>query len=404
MTYATHPIVWKILFNVWAFSILFLAYGTAVGVRSLRKAKRTKGLEALGNYPQGYPPISILKPLKGIDEGLRENLETFFHLDYPTFELRFCVASANDPAIPLIEEMIARYPHVNALLTVGASNIGSNPKVNNIFRSYKQARYDWILINDSNTRVLPDYLRVLAARFGEGVAMQSSIVFGSSPQGLGGELEATFLNTYYARNIMGLAAIGHPCVMGKAMMFRRSLVEQIGGLASFGKYIAEDYMAGHILHSKGFKVQICHNTIEQYIGKHSFQAFWARHVRWSRLRKVQAIGPYLVEPFISAVGSAIIGAIAMHARWGISPALFITLHMAFWFVCDVMMMQSMGQAFNARTPLVWMIRELTNIPLWIATMSGNTIEWRGQKIKLARHTIPVSLKLPDPVLEETAGA
>src|SRR6185437_12187382 len=142
---------------VWAIALSLTLWGSWLALRHFE-------LEApLAHLPHALPPVSVLKPLKGADSGLRENLETFFHLDYPEFEILFSVADPDDPAAQIVRDLIALHPEIKAELIVGQVEVGANPKVNNLVFSYGRARHDWVLISDSNVRVPPDYLATLAA-------------------------------------------------------------------------------------------------------------------------------------------------------------------------------------------------------------------------------------------------
>jgi ceramide glucosyltransferase len=394
--------LWHFMLSTWLLAVSLVVFGT---IRSLFKIRSPRATVDFGDVAE-LLPVSILKPLRGVDEGLEENLESFFQIDYPDFELLFSVADHDDPVVPLIQKLLDKFPHVQARLYVGSFDIGCNPKINNFFRAYKLAAHDWILVSDSNTRVASDYLKRIAVQFKNDVAMQTSVVYGSHPRGLGGMLEATFLNTYYARSVLMVEALGHPCVIGKSMLFRKSLLEKIGGFVPLSEYIAEDYEAGHRLHIAGYQVQYSRDPIEQYIGNYSFSQFWSRHVRWGRIRKLQAFFPFCAEFLIGSTASGGIGAMAFSEGWGISPVHFFLGHMAFWFFCDAMVLLRMGQKPGLSTLPVWLLREIIHLPLWIHISLGNTIQWRGRTIKLGRGGIvkPDFEMIEEEVVEECSRA
>jgi ceramide glucosyltransferase len=365
--------IWHFAIAIWILAIAVVFFGTFRALFTLKKPNAPRMI-----LPDAeLPPLSILKPLKGIDENLELNIESFLRSNYPEFEILFSVADLDDPAIGLVERLIQKYPNVQARLYIGASKIGRNPKINNIFRSYKEALHDTILISDSNTRVGADYLRRIASQFGPDIAMQSSVVFGGHPLGLGGMLEATFI-----RIMLAVEALGHPCTMGKAMMFRKSVFERVCGFSAISNDIAEDYEAGHRLHLMGLKVQTTHDPIEQYIGKYSIGNFWSRHVRWGRIRKLKAPLPFCAEFLVGAVPSGLIGAMAFSGEFDFPPLVFLFLHMTFWFLCDSMILSRVGQKFTWATAPVWLLREILSLPLWLHISIGNSIQWRGRTIQL----------------------
>jgi ceramide glucosyltransferase len=332
--------------------------------------------------PFNLYPITVLKPLKGAESGLLENLETFFRLDYPKYEIIFSIADDRDPAFPVISRLIQKHPAIPVRLIIGDVKVGANPKINNMVRGYQEAKYDWLLISDSNIRVRPDYLKRLVAQLDPGVGIITSLVAGLNGEGLGGQLEASFLNTFYARG-MGLAfSAGMPVVMGKSMMFRKATAERFGGIKILAQYLAEDYMAGEAIRHLGLKTVLSCDPIVQHIGTYSLKNFWSRHIRWGRLRKVQSPLTFYIEPFFGCLISGLLGAIAMRSWLGFSPTLFIALHLCAWSLCDLLLMRKLGQKLEARLPVLWFMRELLSLPLWAHIASGSTVDWRGRKLKL----------------------
>lgn len=332
--------------------------------------------------PFGLFPVTILKPLKGADSDLKQNLETFFNLDYPKFELLFSVADPFDPAFDVACELIRKHPHVRARLITGDVKVGANPKINNMVKSYGQAAYDWLLISDSNVRVKPDYLKRMVAHLETGVGAVTSVVAGQNPEQLGGHLEASYLNTFYARGMMLAFRTGNPIVMGKSMLFRKSTAERFGGITMLARYLAEDYMAGEAIRHLGLRALMTCDPIVQHIGNYSFKSFWQRHLRWGRIRKNQSPITFWIEPLLGCFPSALIGAIAAHMAFGFSIADFLALHLVVWSSCDFLMMRRLGQKIEYKLPLIWFLREALVLPLWINIAAGNTVDWRGGKLKL----------------------
>ena len=144
--------------------------------------------------PLFLPPVTILKPLKGVDAGFEENLRGFFDLDYPRYELIFSVDNPADPAAAAVRAEMGRHPEVRAQLVIGAVNVGPNPKVNNLVIPYDRAAYDCVLISDSNVRVSPDYLKRLMPYLKPDVGIVTAVVAGTESKGIGGALEAAYLN------------------------------------------------------------------------------------------------------------------------------------------------------------------------------------------------------------------
>lgn len=360
----------------WCFALLLTGIGTWLTLRHFDTPP--PHLDA----PFGLYPISILKPLKGVDPGLRENLESFFTLDYPEYELIFSVADSADPACRVVRELVSKYPHARARLLIGAVEAGLNPKVNNLIRGYESAAHDWILISDSNVRVGPGYLKRLTAHLENGVGMVTAVVTGKSALGLGGRLETMFLNTFYARGMVSLSCIGRTPVVGKCMLFRRSTAKRFGGIRALARYLAEDYMAGEAMRMLNLKVIVAADPVAQYLGSYSFRDFWSRHVRWGRIRKSQAPIPFFIEPFFGSILSGIGGSLALSRFTGLpAPAIFAA-HLSAWIACDFLVSHRVSRAVDPQFPLVWLFREFSAIPLWFHIASGSSVIWRGRRFRL----------------------
>ena len=333
--------------------------------------------------------------MKGADPSLKENLRSFFQLDDSIpFELLFSVETKNDPAFEIAQNLIAEYPLVRARIYLSSqsahlySPLGLNPKLKNLAQSYEHASYDLVLISDSNVRVKPSMLFDLTREFDEKTGLITSIVAGTEFKGLGGYLEAMYLNTFYARFNSLANAYAKPCVVGKSMLFRKSVAARFGGLKILSQFLAEDFMAGESMAKLGLRVKTAHQSVNQIIGTHSLNDFWSRHLRWGRIRKAHAPLAYLVEPFSNAWVISILGALALPTP--LLPTLCSSL--LFWMICDAVQFFALGRVKASQAlgfPLVWMIREALAVPLWIRIGMANTVNWRGNRLQLARGGILV---------------
>jgi ceramide glucosyltransferase len=335
------------------------------------------------NSAQDTPPVSLLKPLKGLEPGLERNLESCFRVKYPKFEILFCVADRTDPVCPLVEQLIQFHPEVNARLVVSNVEIGPNPKVNNLYIAYHQALYDHIVISDSNVRVKTNYLYQMVANLKDDVGAVSSMLVGVGFRGLGGYLEAAYLNAVLTRMMPFGVLIGMPLVLGKSMLFRRSVAAQFGGLDYLVRYLAEDYMTGYAMKKLGLKIALSVEPVQQYIGSRSFKSFWARHVRWGRLRKAHAGAGFFLELFSGAIISGLLGAWGLHQFTGISGFLIFAIHLALWAMWDLSLLSKNGK-ITPGIAAAWLLREVLALPLWCHAALGNTVEWRGRHLRLKR--------------------
>ena len=325
------------------------------------------------------PPVSILKPLKGVDPGLAESLETFLTQDYPRYEVIFAVAEAEDPAIAVVTKLRARHPNAAARLVVGDEHVGANPKVNNLVRPLKIAQYDYVVISDSNIRATPTYLRDIVREAGPNVGAVTAPVRGLGGEGLGGRLEEMHLNSFYLRSMLVSHALGTGLVLGKTMMFKRSFSDRLGGFNRFGNQGAEDYAFGMATRRVGREISLVSAPVTQHVGARSFQNFFLRHSRWSTLRKYSAPGLFFIEWVHHGVLTLLFGWVGW-SQMGIIYSVGSLLATALiWILGDLALLRQLGGRFHLG---IWVVRELTVPFIWLNAVATRQVTWRGNKLRL----------------------
>src|SRR5215831_18300924 len=186
------------------------------------------------------PPVTIVRPVCGVDNFVEDTLASSFALDYPRYELVFCVAQPRDPIVPIVRALIESHPHVRGRLLVGDDRVSQNPKLNNCIKGWDAAAHDWIVIADSNVLMPADYIQRLMAAWQSGCGLVCAPPIGSHPGTIWAELECAFLNTYQARWQYCADALGHGFAQGKTMLWRRPDLEAAGGIRALGAELAED--------------------------------------------------------------------------------------------------------------------------------------------------------------------
>ena len=193
-------------------------------------------------------------------------------LDYPTFEVLFCVASPNDPALPLLHRLIAAHPAIAARILIGADKISGNPKLNNCAKGWRAAAHPFVLMADSNVLLPPDCLTRLLERWTPDTGLVSSPPIGVEPAGFWARLECAFLNTFQARWQLAADRTGHGFAQGKMLFWQRDLLERAGGIAVLGQEMAEDVAATKVVRATGLKVRLPARLFAQPTGPRSFAA------------------------------------------------------------------------------------------------------------------------------------
>ncbi len=315
-------------------------------------------------------PITILKPMKGDSEfGLLENLTSFFEMTFMEGdEIIFCFETEDDPGIKLVESLQAKFPYVPVRITKKAVRIGVNPKIQNMWEGYKTAKNDLILISDSNTLVKPYYLALLDDQHKYDTGVLAAVIICNNATSLAGRVESMLMHRFYSKWMVLLNSIGHSIVMGKSMMFSKSALEACGGFFYASKYLAEDYVIGQMLSNSGYYTHVLSIPVTESVGKRSFREVFMRYVRWGRMRKAHAPVTFMLEPLSSMTVMSWIS-IFVFPWW---VGLVLSTIWA-WFETDMI-----HYAGGKNNFLAYMVSEWLIIPIWIYTLCGNAVEWRGR--------------------------
>lgn len=329
------------------------------------------------------PAVSILRPLCGIENFIEETLQSTFRLDYPRYEILFCVAHDDDPVVPVVRELMAKHPEVQTKLLFGNSEISSNPKLNNMAKGWKVARHGWILIADSNVLMSRDHVQRMLSIWTLDTGLVCSPPIGCAPQNFWAELECAFLNTYQARWQCFADSIGLGFTQGKSMLLRRELLDRTGGIKSLGREAAEDAAATKIVRELGLKVRLVKAPFLQPLGSRRAADVWNRQVRWARLRRDTFKWFFLPEIFTGAVPPAVAGVmVAAAASWPVMMGAILAFFFA-WYAAEALLARAAGWPLSARSVAAWIIRDALLPVLWIAAWVSNGFVWRGNTMTLA---------------------
>ena len=360
------------------FCVLFAAVQiTSIAIAIVRL--RRKAARRVGDYP----PVSLVRPLCGIDNYATETLRSTFELDYPRCEILFCVADAVDPVLPLIKDLIAAYPTVAARVLIGDDRVSANPKLNNVIKGWRAALHDWIVIADSNVLMPRDYMQCLFASWRADTGLVASPPIGSQPRGFWAEIECAFLNTYQARWQYFVDRFGKGFAQGKTMLWRRADLDRAGGIEALGKEIAEDAAATKIVRGAGLKVRLVDRPVAQPLGRRGVREVWNRQLRWARLRRASFFIYFLPEILSGGVLPMICAAILAHAL-GWPGLLFISAFALFWYGSEMVLAAASGWHVSLLHPLYGLMRDLMLPTLFVAALRGNDFIWRGNAMQVER--------------------
>ena len=377
-------------------SALFVALGLMLALL-MAIAQRRLHRAAPPPIPRRLPGVSILKPLKGVDAHLRENLRSIFRLDYPSYEVILGAEDPGDPALAVARSVAAEHPRVPSVVVANSRTIGFNPKVNNLANLAHVARYRTFLISDSNVRVPPGHLKNLAAhRALAGGGLVWSLFRGTHGRGLGGALESLQLNVAVMGGVSGLMhLLGIPCAVGKSMLVDRKDLDGIGGFPFLSRFLAEDHVCAEELAARGRPVVVTGCLIDNVLGRRTLREFVARHLRWARLRRHVSLPGYLAEVLLNPSFIALVALLIFRTREAVvvaGVALAGMSAIAYWTEREL----GVKRAWWLYPALELGLSTAKGV-LWFVPFFSRTVVWRGHELTLRSRT-RIELNSPEPPL------
>ncbi len=331
--------------------------------------------------PPRPPAVTIVRPVCGLENNLESTLHSTFRLDWPDYEIIFCVATASDPAIAVVRRCMASHPHIPARLLVGDDRISVNPKLNNVIKGWRSARYDWIVLADSNVLMPEDYIRQLFARWLPGTGAVCSPPIGSAPEGFAAALECAWLNSFQARWQLLADAIGLGFAQGKTMLLNRQIMARAGGFERLGEEVAEDAATTGLIRGLGLKVRLVKQPFPQPLGRRDLASVWKRQLRWARLRRA-SFPLYFVPELIAGAALPLAALTALVATGTCSP-LSALLYLVAWYGGETLLNRSFGWHTGLLGLPATVARDIALPVLWIAAWFGNGFVWRGNAMTVA---------------------
>ena len=354
----------------------------------LAAAWRCKARPRTLPVPNPAPKISLVRPLCGIEPFGEETLRSTFGLDYPDYEIIFCVQRGSDPIVPLAERIIAEHPHQPARLLIGDDPISSNPKLNNCVKGWNAAGHDWIILADSNVLLPKDYIQTLLKAWDDKTGLVISMPIGSQPQGFWAEVECAILNTFEARWMFAGEILGLGFAQGKNMLWRRQLLEDAGGIAALAAELAEDAAATKIVSAAGLKIRFVDMPFEQPLGPRKALDIWSRQVRWARLRRVTFPAYFAPEPISGAfLPLLLIGIAAYGYDW--NPAAVVAAFAAVLYGAELILANVAGWFVNWASPIACIVRDIGFPLMWLTACLFDDFTWHGKSMSV-KEAVPGS--------------
>ena len=329
------------------------------------------------------PPVSILKPLRGTDPDIYESFRSHCLQDYPQYELIFGVSDPDDPAVELVERLQAEFPARSIRLVVCPKVLGTNLKVSNLVQMLPLARYDYLIVNDSDIRVDPDYLRRVMREFADSrVGMVTCLYRGIAGRTLGSRLEAIGISTDFSAGVLAARQIeGIRFALGSTLAFPRKSLEAIGGFEPLVDYLADDFELGARIARTGFEVRLSDVVVDHHLPDYSLRGFLQHQLRWARSTRDSRPWGYTGMVLTFGLPWALLAVLlSAGAAWSwLSLILTAALRLA--------MALTLGSSILHDPDVLRLmhllpLRDLVAMLVWMASFTGHTVAWRGDEFIL----------------------
>lgn len=326
------------------------------------------------------PPASIVVPVCGLDNHIEDTLRSAFRLDYPRYELIFCVARPDDPVVPLLRRLMADHPWIDARLLTGDERISENPKLNNVFKGWRETAYPFVAICDSNVLLPRDYVQHLFEKFDARTGLVCSPPIGCRPEGFFAEVECAMLNNYQARWQCFADFLGLGFAQGKTLFWRKSDLERAGGIRALGAESAEDAACTKIVRNLGLRVRLMQPPVRQPLGLRRATDVWKRQRRWARLRRASFPLWYSLE-ILSGMFAPLVALIAAATMAGLPAPAPALAFLAVWYGAEWLLSVKAGWPTSRWTIATFVLRDLMLPVLYVNAWLGRGFEWRGNDMR-----------------------
>ncbi len=333
--------------------------------------------------PEFAPAVSILKPVYGLDRETYQNYASFCTQAYPQYEILFCASDEQDPAVAVIRKLIQDFPDRSIRLLIGSEPLGVSDKVNKLCRLAREAKFEIVIVSDSDVRVEPGHLRAVVAPFADSqVGGVTTLYRGLTDGSFAANLEALGNSTDFAAGVLVswlLADVNF--MLGATMAVRKTCLDQIGGFESMVDYFSDDYELGNRIAAKGHRVELIPHTVAIVYPHQTLKEAFLHQLRWNLSIRFSRPAGHLGLIFTQALPLAILGAIcAPSAAWAVALlAAYFVLRVAVGWKIGVSGMKDQ----NLRGKLELLpLRDIFAFAVWLVSFFPRNILWRGKRFRV----------------------
>jgi ceramide glucosyltransferase len=339
------------------------------------------------------PPVSLLKPVRGVDFGSYENFASFCQQDYPEYEILFAVNDDNDPALPLLRKIMADFPKKRIRLFTCAEDLGANRKVNKLAMLTREAQYDVLVLTDGDVRIDSGYLRDVVAHLRDKkIGAVTSFYRAIAQDNLGAKLEAIgAASDFFAGVLMARWKEGIRFALGASIATTKEWVRKIGGFEAIADTLADDYELGLRIAKAGGEIVLSHEPVWTMYPAQTFRGFWDHQLRWARTVRLCRPLSYLGLLFTQGLPWTLLAILLAPAPW------IAFAYLAAFLVLRFTMAWAVG-VWGVRDDVLrrnlWLvpIRDAVYFVVWLASFRSNRIRWGSEEYAIRNGRMVSSCK------------
>ncbi len=351
----------------WAVSVaLILVSSAATALQPWLCEKRATGTER--------PPVSMVLPIKLLEDNFERAQESVFAQDYPQYEALASTIDLETPASRAMQAIFARHPEVPTRLLRSSGGVALSPKVDNLVAPIMAARYDAILTKDANALLLADDLSEHMRHLKPGVGLVCAIPFAAEPENLPALVEASIVNGPHARMLYLASCLDQGYGVGKIMLFKRSAFLAAGGFPAIATSVGEDNLLAKALARIGLRTVFSHRPVRQELGRRDWRAVFQRQLRWSVIRREEALPSFLLEPLTQAFPSFIAAYVASPLI-GAPPLAAVAATYFLWLGLESLLSFMKNWRVSWASPAILPLREALMIAVWLRAWTTSRVVW-----------------------------
>jgi ceramide glucosyltransferase len=327
------------------------------------------------------PPVSIVLPVKTLEDGFDETQDSAFTQNYPQVDVTAAAQETSSPALDHIRAIFARHPDVPSRILHSTARFAASPKVDNLHAPFTLAPNDTILMKDANILLEPDALAEHMRQLGDDVGLVCGIPYCDQLDNFAAQVEAAIINNSHARMLYLASALGQGHGVGKIMLFRRSDFERAGGFSAIGHTVGEDNAMAKAMSRIGKRAVFSHRPVRQILGRRKFLDVYQRQMRWSVIRRKEELLSFLAEPICQALPTLAASGLAAPVA-GLAPATAIAGTFLFWLGVETLLSVAKGWQLSLAAPMVLLVREALVMAVWVNAWMTEEVVWANGRVRV----------------------